>query len=77
VDYALTIAISVAAGASAVIAYLPGLAPARVPLAVTLLLAAASSSFQAGPGLLKALARGGGIHAELTCSSISPATSTR
>jgi hypothetical protein len=38
VDYALTIAISVAAGASAVIAYLPGLAAARVPLAILLLL---------------------------------------
>jgi hypothetical protein len=37
VDYALTIAISVAAGASAVIAYLPGLAPARLPLAIVLL----------------------------------------
>lgn len=37
VDYALTIAISVAAGASAIIAYLPRLAPARVPLAVVLL----------------------------------------
>jgi hypothetical protein len=38
VDYALTIAISAAAGASAIIAYLPRLAPARVPLAVVLLL---------------------------------------
>ena len=37
VDYALTIAISVAAGASAIIAYLPGLAPYRVLLAVGLL----------------------------------------
>jgi hypothetical protein len=37
VDYALTIAISVAAGASAIIAYLPRLAPARLPLAVVLL----------------------------------------
>jgi hypothetical protein len=37
VDYTLTIAISVAAGASAIIAYLPGLAPARVPLALGLL----------------------------------------
>jgi hypothetical protein len=41
VDYALTIAISVAAGASAIIAYLPALAPARVGLAVVLLLAVA------------------------------------
>ena len=37
VDYALTIAISVAAGASAVIAYLPGLAAFRVLLALGLL----------------------------------------
>src|SRR5215472_14794622 len=37
VDYALTIAISAAAGASAVIAYLPRLALARLPLAVALL----------------------------------------
>jgi hypothetical protein len=37
VDYALTIAISAAAGASAIIAYLPGLAPARLPLAIVLL----------------------------------------
>jgi hypothetical protein len=38
VDYALTIAISVAAGASAIIAYLPRLAPTRLLLAVVLLL---------------------------------------
>jgi hypothetical protein len=38
VDYALTIAISVAAAASAVIAYLPGLSPYRVLLAAALLL---------------------------------------
>ena len=37
VDYALTITISVAAGASAVIAYLPGLSSYRVPLALSLL----------------------------------------
>ena len=37
VDYALTIAISVAAGASAVIAYVPGLEPGRVPLTLVLL----------------------------------------
>ena len=37
VDYALTIAISAAAGASAIIAYLPRLAPARLPLAIVLL----------------------------------------
>jgi hypothetical protein len=37
VDYALTIAISVAAASSAVIAYQPSLGPARVPLALVLL----------------------------------------
>src|SRR5207302_1232318 len=37
VDYTLTITISVAAGASAVIGYLPGLGPQRVPLALVLL----------------------------------------
>lgn len=41
VDYALTIAISAAAAASAVIAYLPGMADARVPLALGLLVAVA------------------------------------
>ncbi len=37
VDYTLTIAISVAAGASAIIAFLPGLAPFRIPIALVLL----------------------------------------
>jgi amino acid transporter len=37
VDFVLTIAISVAAGASAIIDYVPGFAPARVPLALALL----------------------------------------
>jgi hypothetical protein len=41
VDFVLTIAISAAAGASAVIAYLPALAPWRVPLAVGLVLGVA------------------------------------
>ena len=41
VDYALTIAISVAAAASAVIAYQPSLAGVRVPLALVLLAAVA------------------------------------
>jgi hypothetical protein len=41
VDYALTIAISVAAAASAIIAYRPGLASARIPLALVLLAAVA------------------------------------
>jgi hypothetical protein len=38
VDYALTIAISVAAASSALIAYLPGLSPVRIPLALGLLM---------------------------------------
>ncbi len=42
VDYALTIAISVAAGASAIIAYVPGLAPFRILLALGLLVFVAS-----------------------------------
>ncbi len=37
VDYALTVAISIAAGASAVTSYLPGLAPFRILLALLLL----------------------------------------
>lgn len=37
VDYTLTISISVAAGASAIIAYVPGLAPARIEVALGLL----------------------------------------
>jgi len=36
VDFALTIAISIAAAGSALIAYVPSLAPARIPLALTL-----------------------------------------
>lgn len=42
VDFVLTIAISVAAGASAVIDYVPALAPDRVPLALALLVAVAA-----------------------------------
>lgn len=41
VDYGLTITISVAAGASAIIAYLPGLAPFRILLALGLLMVVA------------------------------------
>lgn len=41
VDFVLTIAISVAAGASALIEYVPGLAPFRIPLALLLLIAVA------------------------------------
>jgi len=42
VDFVLTIAISVAAAGSALIAYLPGLAPARIGLGMTLLVAVAA-----------------------------------
>src|SRR6266576_6947514 len=42
VDYTLTITISVAAGASAIIAYLPSLSPLRIPLALALLVVVAS-----------------------------------
>ncbi len=45
VDYALTITISVAAGASAIIAYLPGLASFRIPLALGLLALVAGLSW--------------------------------
>ncbi len=41
VDFVLTIAISAAAGASAVIDYVPGLAPERIPLALLLLVGVA------------------------------------
>jgi amino acid transporter len=42
VDFVLTISISVAAGASALIQYVPGLAPDRVPLALALLVGVAA-----------------------------------
>lgn len=42
VDFALTIAISIAAAGSAIIAYLPGLAPARIPIALGLTVAVAA-----------------------------------
>jgi len=41
VDFVLTIAISVSAGSSAIIAYVPGLAPWRLPLAIGLLVVVA------------------------------------
>jgi hypothetical protein len=42
VDFALTIAISIAAAGSALIAYVPGLAPARIPIALALVVAVAA-----------------------------------
>lgn len=65
VDFILTITISVAAAVSALISYVPSLARYGScsgyglfqATSTLLLLAAASSSFQAGPGPLKALSR--------------------
>ena len=45
VDYALTISISISAGASAIVAYFPALAPARSALALGLLLLVAGVSW--------------------------------
>jgi hypothetical protein len=56
VDFALTIAISIAAAGSALIAYVPDLAPARVPIALGLVvLVAALTWFGHGGRLLFAL----------------------
>lgn len=56
VDFALTIAISVAAAGSALIAYLPGLAPARIPLALGLVaLVAALTWFGHGGRMIFAI----------------------
>jgi len=56
VDFALTIAISIAAAASSVIDYLPALAPARIPLALTLVaVVAAMTWFGHGGRLVFAL----------------------
>jgi hypothetical protein len=56
VDFALTIAISIAAAASALIAYLPELAPARIPIALALVaVVAAMTWFGHGGRLVFAL----------------------
>jgi hypothetical protein len=56
VDFALTIAISVAAAGSALIAYVPSIAPARIPLALGLVVAVAALTwFGHGGRLLFAL----------------------
>jgi hypothetical protein len=56
VDFALTIAISIAAATSALIAYVPGLAPARIPLALALVaLVAGLTWFGHGGRMLFAL----------------------
>jgi hypothetical protein len=52
VDFVLTIAISIAAGVSALIAYLPGLGPLRIPLGLALLLAVAGLTWYGHGGRL-------------------------
>jgi hypothetical protein len=59
VDFALTIAISIAAAASALISYVPGLAPARIPLALALVVVVAGLSWFGHGGRL--------IFAVMTC----------
>lgn len=59
VDFALTIAISIAAASSAVIDYLPAVAPARIPLALALLVAVAALTWFGHGGRL--------IFAVMTC----------
>jgi amino acid transporter len=59
VDFALTIAISIAAATSAIVAYLPGSAPARIPIALGLLAGVAGLTwFGHGGRLLFALMTG-------------------
>src|SRR5437764_11548157 len=59
VDFALTIAISIAAAGSAVIAYVPGLAPARIPLALALVVVVAAMTWFGHGGRL--------VFAVMTC----------
>src|SRR5213080_4535295 len=59
VDFALTIAISIAATGSAVIAYVPGLAPARIPLALALVVVVAAMTWFGHGGRL--------VFAVMTC----------
>src|SRR5436190_1617722 len=59
VDFALTIAISIAAAASALIAYVPGLAGARIPIALALVVAVAALTWFGHGGRL--------IFAVMTC----------
>ena len=68
VDFALTIAISIAAAGSAVIAYLPGLAAARVPLALGLVVAVAALTLLGHGGRL--------IFAVMTCLFVLAAVAT-
>jgi amino acid transporter len=59
VDFALTIAISIAAAASALIAYVPGLASARIPIALGLVVAVAALTYLGHGGRL--------VFAVMTC----------
>lgn len=89
VDFVLTIAISVAAGASALIEYVPSLAPDRIPLALLLLVAVAGLTWYGHIGraafALMTLAFvgagiaviAGGIHAPVANVGYSQATSGR
>lgn len=52
VDFALTIAISIAAAGSALIAYVPGLAPFRIPLALALVVVVAGLTWYGHGGRL-------------------------
>jgi len=68
VDFALTIAISIAAAGSALIAYVPGLADIRIPLALVLIVAV---------GALTLLGHGGRlIFAVMTCLFVVAAVAT-
>ena len=59
VDFALTIAISIAAAGSALIAYVPGLAPARIPIALALVVVVAALTWFGHGGRL--------VFAVMTC----------
>jgi amino acid transporter len=68
VDFALTIAISIAAAGSALIAYLPGLADLRIPLALALVVVVAALTWFGHGGRL--------IFAVMTCLFIVAAVAT-
>jgi hypothetical protein len=68
VDFALTIAISIAAAGSALIAYAPALAPARIPVALALVVAVAALTWFGHGGRL--------IFAVMTCLFIVAAVVT-
>jgi hypothetical protein len=68
VDFALTIAISIAAAGSALIAYVPGLASARIPIALALVVAVAALTWFGHGGRL--------VFAVMTCLFIAAAVVT-